>query len=151
MKIAIVGDIHLGKNTADQIKKDKIFKSQQMFFDTLHLECEKQDIKEIIWTGDIFDTTKSVESNIIQYGVQLFHDKFKDYTHHIILGNHCLYNRDSLDVSSLACLEYLPNVNVYRKPTKVNLLGKKFLFTPYLVTGLFGKFSQNIEKNRKSQ
>lgn len=148
--IAIVGDIHLGKISADQIKKDKIFESQKLFFDEFRVFCTNNNIKEIIWTGDIFDNNRSVESSIIQYGVNLFHKVFSDCTHHIILGNHCLYERDSLDITSLTCLEHLSNINVYKKPTKVNLLGKKFLFTPYLVKSLIGKFTTNIEKIGKS-
>ena len=146
MKAVIVGDIHLGKNSVEQVKKDKLFKSQELFFNTLRDFCTKEGIKTILWTGDVFDTTKTVESNIIQYGVNLFHKIFSDCQHHIILGNHCLYNRDSLEVSSLACLENLSNVTVYRKPTRVDILGKKMLFVPFLVSEIFSKFSENIKK-----
>lgn len=144
--IAIVGDIHLGKKSVDHVKEDKIFQSQDNFFNHLLEVCEARGVKRIIWTGDIFDTTNSVKSNIIQYGVNLFHNKFKAMTHDIILGNHCLYNRDSLDTSSLACLEYLRNVNVYRKMTKVKVGDKLILMVPYLVSEIMPKFVDNVVK-----
>ena len=150
MTIAIIGDPHLGKISADQIKKDKIAESQKLFFEYLRSFCSDNDIKELIWTGDIFDNNRNVDSSVIQYGVGLFHDMFGDCTHHVILGNHCLYERGNLKITSLTCIQHLPNVNLYKKPTKVKLLNHNFLFTPYLVPSLFTKFSNNIESLGKN-
>ena len=145
-KIAIVGDPHIGKKSIEQVKKDKLLFSQEIFFNNFYNFCIENDINEIIWTGDIFDTNQAIDSFILQYVVELFKIKFGAMRHYVILGNHCLYNKDSLKVSALSCIEHLPNVNVYRKPTKVNLLGHNFLFVPYLVSSIYSKFSDNIKK-----
>lgn len=144
-KTVIVGDIHLGKKSINQVRKDKILESQHSFFISLRKYCTENSITEIIWTGDIFDTQIAIESNIIEYAVELFADIFSDITHHIIVGNHDIYLKDSLDISSLACLRKLSNVNVYRKPTRLTINGKNFLMTPYLVSSINKVFTNNIE------
>lgn len=145
-KVAIVGDIHLGKKNNDRVKKDRILKSQDDFFNFFLAECIKNEINEVIWTGDIFDTQNSIESPIIQYAVELFSEKLGHMRHHIIVGNHDIFLRDSMAVSSLACLEKLSNVTVYRKLTKVKIAGHNILMTPYLVSDLYSKFSGSISK-----
>lgn len=145
-KVAVIGDPHLGKKNTDKIRKDRILKSQNDFFEFLNQKCIEEDISEILWTGDIFDTQNSLETPIIEYAVNLFNVKLKKYKHHIIVGNHDIFLRDSLDVSSLACIENLPNVTVYRKLKRVDINGLSILMVPFLVTEINNSFVASIEK-----
>lgn len=145
-KVAVVGDIHLGIKSSDRIKKNRILKSQSDFFDFLDKKLTELGISEILWAGDIFDVQNSIETPIIEFAVNLFTVRFGKYKHHIIVGNHDIFLRDSLDVSSLACLEKLSNVTVYRSLTKVNIIGLNILMTPYLVSDISKKFTSNLDK-----
>lgn len=145
-KIAIIGDPHLGKKNTDKIKKDRILISQDAFYSSLFDYCSTNGIDEILWTGDIFDTQNSIETPIIEYAVKLFNNKLKKFKHHIVVGNHDIFLRDSLDISSLACLENLSNVTVYRAMKKVNINNLNILMVPFLVSDISPTFINNIEK-----
>lgn len=148
--IGVVGDPHLGKKSSDSIKESLLFQSQNKFYDFLYEKCIENNIKDIIWTGDTFDTTLSIKSNILQYGIDLFSKKFKDFNHYVILGNHCLFNRDSTEISSIACLENLQNVTVFRRPGKAQIGNYSILFVPYLTSEFSEKFIKNLPKLGKN-
>jgi len=129
MKIGFVGDIHFG------IKQgDKTFLSRQIQFvkEQLIPTLKKNLVKDIIFFGDIFDTREKIKVDVMNEVIDLFEKDLKDFKCHIILGNHDIFYKTTVDVHSIRCLESLKNVKVYDRPTSMNMGGLNFLMLPWV-------------------
>lgn len=129
MKIALLADLHLGIKKSNQIFAD----SQMRFFENqLVEELKEKEIKTIVVCGDVFDTRQSINVQTENMAIKLFKDVLKDFDVRIIVGNHDIYNTNTLEVNSLKTLDLLPNVTVYEKMEEVELDGKKVLMLPWI-------------------
>lgn len=50
----------------------------------------------------------------------------------MLLGNHDLYNKNTVDVSSVNMFQDISNVEIVSKPVQVDFNGKKCLLVPWL-------------------
>ena len=59
--------------------------------------------------------------------------RLKDYTVHMILGNHCTYYKNTNKINSPELLlEQYDNITIYSKPDEITLGSKKFLMMPWI-------------------
>lgn len=132
MKIAIIGDMHIGARNASKIFNEYFLHSLDSFYFPLF---ESLGIKDILQLGDLFDVRKTTSNYILNEFKNRFFDKLnkEGYTFHTLAGNHDLYWRESLEVvtQNLVLNEY-PNIKVYTKPTSINLYGTSFDIIPWI-------------------
>lgn len=64
--------------------------------------------------------------------IDLFKETLKDFTIHIVVGNHDMFHTTTTEVNSLKALDLLPNVTVYEQPTEVMLGTQKVLMLPWV-------------------
>ena len=108
-KIALVGDIHFGVKDSDRTFQD----SQFAFMEQMVQDCIDNEVEEIFVLGDLFDTRHSVNVLTMNRVVEFFQKHETDpIWWEIILGNHDLYYKNSIDVNSLVALRRIRNLNI---------------------------------------
>lgn len=117
MKIALTGDLHFGARDSDKTLQDSQFK----FVEQLISDCKDRWIKDIYILGDLFDTRHAINvltiNRVLAFFQKYEHDRIQ---WHILLGNHDLYYKNTIDVNSLVLLNKIDNVEIIDKPTLVN-------------------------------
>lgn len=146
-KVAIVGDFHLGVAPNNSLKFETLFESQQRFFTECLIPVLKaRKIDTIIFTGDLYDQRRRIDSKIAQYVEGLFQNELKDFKCIVLQGNHDTYYKDDLTVTSLSNIWSKSNVTAITKITPMELFGVKFLFVPWLTSSMSEKFIENVDK-----
>ena len=118
MKIAILGDTHVGSRNDSKIFHEYFEKFyENIFFPTI----KEQGVERIIQLGDLFDRRKYINFYSLAEAKRYFFDKLP-CPMDTLVGNHDLYWRESVSVnsSSLVLGEY-PNITVHTKPTTIFL------------------------------
>jgi len=154
-KIALIGDTHFSRKAEHPLIKKHIKDGQLEFFDFVIETLTKQNIKTVLFTGDIHDTRQSINVDALINTKRLFQEKMKDFDIHIILGNHDMYYENSYETTSLELFEDIPNVTVYRNGIqKQNFLGKTWYMVPWIIEEnqeKFVKFLDKLAKNPKEK
>lgn len=121
MKIVYLGDTHFGVR-GDSQHFHTFF--EKFYSETFFPYLIKNDIKTVIQLGDIFDRRKYSNHFSLAEAQRYFFSKFEEYDIKLItlLGNHDLYFRESLSVSSSELfLTQFKNVEVIKEPTQLEL------------------------------
>lgn len=132
MKVAIVGDTHVG------MRKDslKFHKHASKFFSMLFDYLDKHNIKTILQLGDLFDSRKSINPYSVAESKKYFFNKFLHDTGIemiTLLGNHDIYWRESLSVNSpTEVLGPEFNINIVDKPTTLKIGNIHCDFIPWM-------------------
>jgi DNA repair exonuclease SbcCD nuclease subunit len=119
MKIAFLGDSHFGARGDSQHFHE--------FFDRFYTNIFfpyliKNNIKTVIQLGDIFDRRKYSNHYTLAEAKRYFFSRFDELNIELItlLGNHDLYYRESLSISSSELfLKQFKNVTVIDNPTRL--------------------------------
>ena len=120
MKIALLGDTHFGAR-GDSQHFHTFFEKfySEIFFPYLI----NNNIKTVLQLGDIFDRRKYSNHYSLDEAKRYFFSKFEEYNIQLItlLGNHDLFYKESLSISSSELfLKQFNNVNVIKNPTKLS-------------------------------
>ena len=140
--IALITDQHLDGRKGS-VAFWEYFKKfyDDVFFPTL----EKKGIKSIIDLGDTFDNRKGIDFNVWSRVRQYYFQRLEDMgiTVHMILGNHCVYYKNTNQVNSPdLLLDSFHNINVISTAREVTVEGRKILMLPWIN-------SENREKTFK--
>ena len=130
MKIALITDQHL-----DGRKGSLAFWNyfQQFYDDIFFPTLEKEGISTIIDLGDTFDNRKSVDYNVCNRVMSNYFDRLKNYDVHMLLGNHCVYYKNTNKINSPELLlKQYDNIKIYAEPKHLKLGSKKFLMLPWI-------------------
>lgn len=132
MTIALITDQHLDGRKGSIIFWEYFKKFyDEIFFPTL----EKNGIKEIIDLGDTFDNRKSIDYNVWSRVRRYYFDRLRDAGIHIhmILGNHCVYYKNTNEVNSPdLLLDTYDNITIYSKPQTATIEGEQILMIPWI-------------------
>ena len=130
MKIALITDQHL-----DGRKGSLAFWNyfQQFYDDIFFPTLEKEGISTIIDLGDTFDNRKSMDYNVCNRVTSNYFDRLKNYDVHMLLGNHCVYYKNTNKINSPELLlKQYDNIKIYSEPKHLKLGSKKFLMLPWI-------------------
>ena len=145
-KIAILGDVHIG------VREDKeVFHANyEKFFSNIFFpELKKRGIKSVIQLGDLFDRRKYINYYSLKRSKEYLFDPLEknDIELHVIVGNHDIALRNTLEINSLdLLLKQYSNITPYSKPTVLSTAGTKFLMLPWICTDNY-KESMEALKN----
>ena len=130
MKIAVITDQHLDGRKGSLAFWNYWHKFyNEIFFPTL----EREGITTVFDLGDTFDNRKSMDFNTFNRITENYFKRLKDYTVHMILGNHCTYYKNTNKINSPELLlEQYDNITIYSKPDEITLGSKKFLMMPWI-------------------
>jgi len=146
MKIALITDQHLDGRKGN-INFWNYFQKfyDDIFFPTL----EKEGITTILDLGDTFDNRKSMDYNTFNRIEANYFRRLKDYTVHMILGNHCTYYKNTNDINSPELLlDKYSNITIYSKPKDIKLGGKSFLMMPWINAGNKDEAVKHINESK---
>ena len=148
MRIAILGDLHLG------IKSDsKLFHNyQQLFFENNFFPyLLKHDIKTVVILGDVFDRRKFSNHRTIQFCKNIIFDKLQEYDIrvHSLIGNHDIFMLQSNIINSpeLLLKEY-SNIDHYPSAEEIEIDDCKFLMVPWINNENIQETYELIEKSK---
>ena len=130
MKIAIITDQHL-----DGRKGNLAFWNyfQKFYDDVFFPTLEKERIDTVIDLGDTFDNRKSIDFNVCNRVTTNYFDKLKNFKVHMLLGNHCVYYKNTNKINSPELLlKQYDNITIYSEPKHLKLGSKKFLMLPWI-------------------
>ena len=130
MKIALITDQHL-----DGRKGNLAFWNYwQQFYDNIFFPTlEKEGIDTVIDLGDTFDNRKSMDFNTYHRVRENYFEKLAKYNVHMLLGNHCIYYKNTNRINSPELLlEKYDNITIYSEPKEVTLGSKVFLMLPWI-------------------
>lgn len=132
-KIALLGDVHCGAHSSDVDFHDYMAASFSDFFDYL----KTNNIKQVIQLGDLFDVRKHLTTYSINWFKQHVIKPTIDSDIHwyVLIGNHDIYYRESLKLSSVKELleEYSQWFTVIDKPENWLINGDtEFLLVPWV-------------------
>ena len=132
MKICLLSDCHFGVSNSNphfSLLMDNFF--TETFFPYLH----ENGIKAVIQLGDLFDKRKSIDYSSLSESKRYFFEPLHKagVSFHTIVGNHDSYFRNTIEInaSSLLLCEY-PNINVYSRPTTIDIDGTTIDMLPWI-------------------
>ena len=98
MKICILGDTHFGVRNNLPI----FYYHMEIFFDYFFDYLKQNNITTLFQLGDLFDNRKHINLKTLSESKRIFFDRLleNNITTHILLGNHDVFFKDSVDISS---------------------------------------------------
>ncbi len=130
MKIALLGDVHIGaRNDSPAFHKHFAKFYNDVFFPYL----EKHNILHIVQLGDVFDRRKYVNFNTLKQSTDYFFDRLnREYSTWMLVGNHDTYFKNTNEVNSLdLLLKGYSNIISVQQCTKIDFEDITFLLVPW--------------------
>ena len=132
MTVALITDQHLDGRKGSLAFWNYFEKFyEEIFFPTL----ERKGIKTVIDLGDTFDNRKSIDFNVWNRIRRSYFDRLAGMgiTVHMILGNHCVYYKNTNEINSpeLLLKDY-ENIQVYNGVTTTYIEDTPICFVPWI-------------------
>jgi DNA repair exonuclease SbcCD nuclease subunit len=132
MKVAIITDTHYNFKKGNKVFHEyfeKFYKN--VFFPTL----KKYNINTVLHLGDMFDNRKTTDYWSIDWTRRVILEPLKQYEVHAIVGNHDIFYKNTTELNSpMLLLNDYKNINVYHKPTNVQVGELDVLLIPWITT-----------------
>lgn len=147
MKIAMITDTHFGAREGRHIFHDFFAKFYtNVFFPTLR----ERGITTVLHLGDLFDRRKYIDYYSLKRSREYFFEPMRDFKMHVLVGNHDIALRNSLDINSpeLLLSEYT-NIKPISEPTVIGVNSASFLMLPWVCADNYAK-SMDMLKTAKA-
>lgn len=132
MKVAIINDTHFGvRNDSPFFLEQSLEYFEKQFFPYL----EKNNIKDVLHLGDLFDRRKYINFNTLAQVRNRFFDKLRalDVNLHITVGNHDTYFKNTNNLNSISQLfSDESHINIIEHPTSLNFDGLCIGMVPWI-------------------
>lgn len=130
-KFAILGDTHIGCRGDLSVFHDHF----KIIFTRMISEWKDQGVTDVFQLGDLFDRRKYINFYSLSRAKHYLFDELMQagITLHVLLGNHDIFYRESLEVNSpsLVLSEYA-NIKIYNTSTTVHYLGTSIDIIPWI-------------------
>lgn len=126
MKYLVIGDLHFGENSSCEKFNQEVI---NLINHTIEY-AKENSIEKVIQLGDWFHTRNTINVSTLSYGIQgaqLLNQAFGRDNVYVLVGNHDMYYKNSLEVTSLESIKHL--VTVVDEMTTVD----NMLLTPWIV------------------
>ena len=127
-KTLVFTDLHVGlsgnKETKLGICKDVVAQ--------IAAGSRRHGVKNIIFCGDWFHSRTTLDVNSVNVALDLMESLAKTAKVYMVLGNHDLYLKDSVDVNSVNMFKSMDNVEIVGKTEIFGLNRFKCAFVPWL-------------------
>jgi DNA repair exonuclease SbcCD nuclease subunit len=120
MRFAVLSDTHWGVRNDNPI----FYKHYEKFYDYFFAELDRQQITTVIQLGDLFDRRKYINFRTLSESRRVVFDRLieRGITMYTLVGNHDLFFRDSVELSSAdLLLQSYPNVITVSSPQTITL------------------------------
>lgn len=89
-------------------------------------------IRNLVFMGDLFHNRNNLSVQTINVALKCINTLTKSCNVYLIIGNHDLFNKNSVEVNSLNMFRNTKNVTVIDCPTEYEMNGEKVLMCPWL-------------------
>lgn len=146
-KIAIITDTHCGARDGRHIFHDFF---EKFYTNTFFPTLKKYKVDTVLHLGDLFDRRKYIDYFSLKRSKEYFFEPMRDYKMHVLVGNHDIALRNSLDINSpeLLLAEY-KNILPISDPEVIDVHGASFLMLPWICTDNYAK-SMDLLKTAKA-
>ena len=148
MKIALVTDLHFGARNDHQ----KVAAFQKKFYDEVFFPyIDEHGIKCVFDLGDTFDRRKFISYTSLKAAKEMFFEPLKSrgIETHIIVGNHDITYKNTLEVNSIdLLLDGYENIKEYTSAEVVEKDGCQILFVPWICKDNAEETFQTIETTK---
>ena len=107
-----ISDIHLGCKNASIEWSENIVSYFKNFFIPILEQQTKCGKTAVIIAGDFFDNRQNIDINIMNIGANIMEEISKICEVFILIGNHDIYKKSDIDISSTRIFKYFNNVKV---------------------------------------
>jgi hypothetical protein len=129
-KVAMITDTHFGRSKGnDMFLQGLLDFMKKQFFPYLR----ENGITTILHLGDFFDNRHHINVRILHEAMELLDGEGREFTWHILCGNHDSHYRSTIEVNSLRMFKKLPHVNIIDDIQKINVYGLDILMVPWIV------------------
>lgn len=145
-KICLITDQHFGARGDSPMFHDFFEKFYKEFFFPF---VDEHKIDTIIDLGDTYDRRKYINFNTLKRAHDYWFSEVnkRQITHHIIVGNHCTYFKNTNDVNSPSLLlNEFNNVIVYSDPTEVLIDDTKIAVLPWVCSGNYDESMKFLDE-----
>lgn len=128
--VAILTDTHYGcrKNSKEFHDFFNLF-YENIFFPIL----KEHNITTVFHLGDVFDNRKSIDYQSLEWSKQNIFNKLKDYTVHMLVGNHDAYFKNSNKLNSVSLLlDSYSNIIPYDEVTDIQCFDNLITLIPWI-------------------
>ena len=94
--------------------------------------CKKYDVKQIFFAGDYFHSRNSLDVYTINVALKCCRSLAKAAKLYIIIGNHDVFSKNTVNISSANIFKDIPNVNIIDMSEVIELNGQRVLLAPWL-------------------
>lgn len=131
MKIAILGDTHVGARNDSAIFHDYF---EEFYTNTFFPYLREQGITNIVQLGDLFDRRKYINFQSLKRGRSYLFDQLENgFNTWVLVGNHDTYYKNTNDVNSVdLLLRGYKHIKCINEPTEVMFEDVKFLLVPWI-------------------
>lgn len=135
-KIAILGDVHLGKNPGigkNQVGVNSRLNDQIKLLDWVLNQCIENEVYHLVITGDVFEDPKPSINIIKEFVSFLKRCEYENLNVHIIVGNHDFVRIGENIISPLNIISEFnfESVFVYYDFTTIDLENLSITFMPF--------------------
>lgn len=146
-KIAILGDTHFGVSNANLLTHQYMQKFFVDFFDYI----DKNNIKTVIQLGDLFDVRKHINTWSLNFFREVFLKPVieRDLKVYVLLGNHDIFYRESLQISSVeeVLTPYSDWFTLIKEPADYYIEDQSFLIVPWVCKENIDAVTASIAKS----
>lgn len=157
MKLTLISDIHLGvKNNSEDFLND----IKKFFATDLCDVIEKENSDYLVIAGDLFDNMQTINILVKYTAIEIINNllnKFKTLKIIILIGNHDVYYKNTLEVTSVGMfVKFDPRVEVVTQIKKFSFGDCKAVLVPWLIEGgrnkaIFDKIIQKYKDTNEKQ
>jgi DNA repair exonuclease SbcCD nuclease subunit len=143
-KVVVISDTHYGFKRSSKIFHD-YFEAfyEEVFFPYL----EENNIDTIIHMGDVFDNRRSIDYTALEWSKRVVFDKLKNYTVHMLVGNHDIYynNTNKINSPELLLSDY-SNFQIYNSISEIEIDNKNFILVPWICDDNYQEVQQMLQE-----
>jgi len=143
--IPFITDTHFGSKSFNK----SVFESMMLFFeDQFFPWCLKNNIKNVIHCGDLVHNRNMIDIWINQQIKSRFFKFFQDndINLHILVGNHDLYYKSSMEVNYLIeNTREFSNIKIYSEQEKIQIGKYSFLMVPWVINDSNFEFKESAD------
>lgn len=133
-RVILISDIHLGIRNASFEWIENMTKYFDNFFIPLIRKYKEAGDKCIVVVaGDYFDNRQHIDINVMNVGAEIMQKIAAEVEVFVSIGNHDIYKKKEVDISSVKIFKLFKNVKLIEKlTTLVTSQDKQFLIVPWV-------------------
>ncbi len=133
-RVILISDIHLGIRNASFEWIENMTKYFDNFFIPLIRKYKEAGDKCIvIVAGDYYDNRQHIDINVMNVGAEIMQKIAAEVEVFVSIGNHDIYKKKEVDISSVKIFKLFKNVKLIEKLTTLETAeNRKFLIVPWV-------------------